>query len=118
LVLAGVSGFRCFDAVRLEGLALYREVLALVGDDEIAFPASVMVVGFVDIIIARPGKVHLPQFVFRDIAEHEAAHTGVLLDDIGKLLLRQVPSFQYAFTFVRRHVFSYSIFCGEQPANH
>jgi hypothetical protein len=105
LILAGVSGFRRFDAVRLEGFALYREVFALIRDDEIAFSASVMVVGLVDILVRRTGKVHLPQFVFRDIAEHQAAHAWVLLDDLGKLLLRQIPPFQYTFTLLRGHTF-------------
>lgn len=59
-----------------------------------------MVVGLVDIFIRRTGKVHLPQFVFCDIAEHQATHARVLLDDLGKFLLRQVPPFQYAFAFL------------------
>jgi hypothetical protein len=58
LTLAGITGFRLDDAVRLERLALYREVLALIRDDEITFSAPVMVICFVDIIITRIGKVH------------------------------------------------------------
>jgi hypothetical protein len=112
LILAGVSTFRCFDAVRLEGFALYSEVLALVRDDEIAFSAPVMVVGLVDILIRRTVKVHLPQLVFRDIAKHQAPHARILPDDLGKLQLRQVPPFQYAFAFLWRHTFSSSLIQG------
>ena len=92
LILSDVSDFCCFDAVCLQGFALYREVFVFVGDDEIAFSAPVMVVCLVDIIVTWPGKVHFPQFVFCDITEHQTAHARVLLDDLGKLPFRQVPS--------------------------
>jgi len=103
LIFAGESGFSRSYAVRLERLALDREILALICYYEIAFSATVVVIGLMDILEQGIRKVHFPQFVFRDITEHQAAHTRVLPDDFGKFPFRQVPSLQYAFTLFWRH---------------
>jgi len=86
LIFAFVSFPRLPDAACLERFTLDLELSAVEGDCQIAFSGSVVVVCLVNLFKNGVGKVHLTQFVFGDVPQHQAPHTWILLDDLRQFL--------------------------------
>jgi hypothetical protein len=87
LILSFVSCVRLLNAIGLERLAFNPEFVSFVRDGQIAFPLAVVIVSLEDVRKNGVGKVHLPEFVFRDIAKHEPSHARILADDLSKFIL-------------------------------
>jgi hypothetical protein len=74
--------------VCLERFAFDPKLSAVVGDCQIGFSGSVVVVCFVNFFKNGVRKVHLAQFVFRNVTQHQTTHTGIFPDDFRQFLLR------------------------------